>query len=179
MRKISPFIKTYVEEPRVAPRKTHFDDETYLKILDGTIIGNVDCVVVAAEGGMLLLKRQVYPMKGWWWFGGRQHFGELEKEAMPRIFKRETGLQIAPERFQLICATTYLWNMREQEPKSNGSHNRAWTFAVELTREEERNMRIDPNEYTPESVRWFCSRAALVEAGVHQAILDAWDAIFC
>ena len=141
------------------------------------IVVNVDAVVTA-NGAMLLLKRSVHPMKGWWWFGGRQFFGEKEKDAMARIFRRETGLEIEPGRFELVGAMTYIWATREQVPQDMGSHNRVWTFAVQLTVSELYGMHVDPKEYSTESLRWFYSREELVAEGVHQVILDMWDAIF-
>ena len=145
-------VLTYTQDPEhVMPR--HFISEpAYAEAVAGLVIVCTDAVIVdRVNETFYLARRRHLPMAGLWWIGGRMNAGELETASIVRAFKRETQLDLAPNRFTLVPGglTRYFWSEREQDPQSVGSDNLCYTFAVELTADElsQAAVKLDPEEY--------------------------------
>ena len=180
MIKESP-ARLYQEDPTHRMPRKFLSDGTYAEAIEGMIIVNTDVVIInRAHRSIFLANRTVYPMKGLWIIGGRRLPGETAVESMHRCFKRETKLDIDPERFTYVRNNEYTWSTRKQAPENVGCHNKADTFLVELTRDEVRlaSTGLDPNEYEPGFGLKEYDRGGLVRAGAHEALIDLYDSIF-
>lgn len=70
----------------------YIPDELYNRIKEVMPIPCVD-IVVTCDKDILLLRRQIPPLKGYWCFpGGRIEKGEEPQEAAARELKEETGI---------------------------------------------------------------------------------------
>ena len=76
------------------------EQKLYREIVDKMPILCVDCIVYH-DYKYLLLKRKNEPLKGMLWVpGGRVLKGETAEEAVHRIMKKETGLDVTIEGFK-------------------------------------------------------------------------------
>lgn len=155
--------------------------EMYSKFLDHFISVCTDVIIVDfTRKTCFLAKRISKPMSGWWIMGGRMFAGENENEAIRRNFKRETSLDVEAKRFVFARMCRTLWKDRQQEPKDRGCDNLAYTFYVELTKEEREQVaeNLDPKEYDPSFGLQEFDFARLTKENVHQEILDLYLQIF-
>jgi len=100
--------------------------ETYRLILDSVPILCVDLIIKNPDELILLLRRANEPLKGRWWVpGGRVHKGELLEQAVQRIAREETGLQVGL--IQPVGIREYHF---EESPfgLTGGTHNVAIVF---------------------------------------------------
>jgi len=104
---------------------------------------------------ILLGKRKVYPQPDWWLIGGRSRPGQSPSEAASSNVRRELKIDAKPERFKVVGSYNLVWDMREQEPKNNGTCDISTVHALVLTEEEfrasEKSM-FEKKEYT--EVNW-------------------------
>lgn len=176
-------LAMYIEGGMVSDRMRggRMDDAAYAAMLDHTIIACTDAVILdPSRRGFWLARRVVDPMKGLWWIGGRRMKGETPHEGMSRTFKRETGLDLPPERFHFRTVVEYLWASRVQEPHANGSHNLVHQFTVELSHAGRTRVasNLDAREYDRDFGLEFFDRARLIAADAHPAILDLYYEVF-
>ena len=102
---------------------------------------------------MLMGKRKVHPQPDWWVLGGRMKAGDTVEEAAGRNCRRETGIDIAPERWSFVCCQTMLWQFRKQAPEGNGTADFGVIMTARITAEERASMNMCSEEY--ESFGWF------------------------
>lgn len=88
------------------------------------------------------------PQPDWWFIGGRAKPGDSTREAAARNIKRELGLDLPVDRFYVISNFSMVWQYRQQEPKENGTADISTVHCLELTKEEEESVVLDPKEYT-------------------------------
>lgn len=73
---------------------TQINDQMYEWVKKNLPIPTVDGLIMG-KGGVLLLRRKNEPEAGKWWTpGGRIHLGETTEQALTRIIKAETGIQV-------------------------------------------------------------------------------------
>lgn len=71
-------------------------------------------VIIKDERGVLLVKREIDPFKGYWHIpGGFLRFGESFEEAALRIAKEELGLKVKAIKF--LCAS----NLYKKDPRGH------------------------------------------------------------
>lgn len=173
--------KLYRQDPDHRMSGGYLDDATYAAAITSFVFMCTDAVIVNSNRRTIFLaNRCVKPMMGLWIIGGRWFAGETRAESMVRCFKRETGLDVVPDRFGYVYTNEYMWAERRQEPQNVGSHNVAYTFRVSLTDAEiaAAAKHLNPDEYDREfGLREF-NREDLVRDGAHEAILDLYDEIF-
>lgn len=127
-----------------APVQT-IDESTYRRITELLPIPCVD-VVVRSTVGVLLVRRNQHPLKGYWWVvGGRIWLGEAVLDAVRRKCAEEIGVEIAHPRFagfyhdiyvensfgQRLCSTVSLvyegW-ISESAPIKLNEHHSEWKW---------------------------------------------------
>jgi hypothetical protein len=62
--------------------------------------------------------------------------------------KRELGLDLGVDRFFVISNFSMVWQFRQQEPKDNGTADISTVHCLQLSKEEEKMVKLDPKEYT-------------------------------
>ena len=173
---------TYIEDPNFKMPRKFLPDKIFAEAMESFVIVDADVVFVTKgdRSTLLLARRKAKPVQGGLWFvGGRIYAGESELEGIVRLVKRETGLEIAPERFEYLRMQRYMWNNRQQEPQDKGSDNLCYMFALEITPDEreQASQQLDPNEYESEDGLREYSKEMLEKEGVHQAVLDLFNLI--
>ena len=146
-----------------------------------TIVGTDVLFINRERRSFYLAKRKALPLLGYWMIGGRMWAGEDPRTSMQRVTKRETGLELAPERFTFVTLNRYLWATRAQIPHEKGSDNLCYTFIAELSPEELvlAAANLDRQEYEAAAgLTEFDSLASLEAEGVHQAIRDLYAQLF-
>ena len=133
--------------------KTFLGDEEYGRALDCFVKGCADLLLTDDRGMMLMGKRKVHPQPDWWVLGGRMKAGDTVEEAAGRNCRRETGIDIAPERWSFVCCQTMLWQFRKQAPEGNGTADFGVIMTARITAEERASMNMCSEEY--ESFGWF------------------------
>ena len=125
-------------------------DKEYGDALDTLVKACSDMLLLHPAGDRILLgKRKVHPQPDWWFTGGRIFPGETPVQSCCRLLKRELSLDIAPDRFQTVCAQSLAWGMREQLPKEHGTTDSQVVLSLRLTEAEVEKVVLDPNEYAP------------------------------
>jgi ADP-ribose pyrophosphatase YjhB (NUDIX family) len=156
------------------------EDEEYLRILQTMIIPCVDVVFhVKGDQAIYLAKRRVLPMASYWLLGGRMLFSDSTPEmAASRAVKRESGLDVAPSRFQLLCSHLYSWE-RVKQGNFTG-RNIALIFSCEASREEieEISRNLDGDEFDKEFGLQKFDAKRLKALDVHSAIKDIFNQMF-
>jgi isopentenyldiphosphate isomerase len=133
--------------------KTFLGDDEYGRALDCFVKGCADLLLTDDRGMMLMGKRKVHPQPDWWVLGGRMKAGDTVEEAAGRNCRRETGIDIAPERWSFVCCQTMLWQFRKQAPEGNGTADFGVIMTARITAEERASMNMCSEEY--ESFGWF------------------------
>jgi hypothetical protein len=81
--------------------------------------------------------------------GGRMFPGETPIESGQRLLKRELGLDITKDRFDVVCSQAFAFGMREQEPKEHGTTDAQFCYKVQLLNDDEvQKVVLDENEYS-------------------------------
>lgn len=173
----------YREKPNVViPRKFIADDKAYGEALEAFVAVCTDCLFFNQEKGTVYLaKRKAKPMSCEWWFiGGRVFAGEDEHTAMRRCIKRETGLEIDPERIDFLAMKRYLFKDRQQEPQEKGCDSLCYIFGLEVTEAEIATVRsnLDKNEYDLEAGLLEFDSAKLTAENVFPSIIDVYEKVF-
>lgn len=171
----------YKEETAVAlPRKFLGDDE-YADALEAFVLVCTDCVLINQERQTFYLaKRKSKPLSEWWFIGGRTFCGEDEITSIRRCLKRETKLDISPDRFRFLTMKRYLFKDRQQIPQNKSCDSLCYIFALFVTDEEIAiaNANLDPEEYdTNIGLREFTADD-LGKEGVFPPIVDLYEEIF-
>lgn len=173
--------KTYAQDPHFVMPKKFLSEGTYSNAIESFVIVDADVALINKDNKkILLVRRRQKPMPGLWLVGGRILAGEEVLNAIQRILKRETSLEIEASRFDFVIINRYLWSERKQEPQDRGSDNLCYTFALALDQDEVKaaSGHLDAEEYdTSAGLREF-SREELVRESVHPAIIDLYDLIF-
>lgn len=165
----------YVEKGFIGMDKVFLSDEEYAQATEAFIVTCADTLIVnRKEKKVYLSKRRARPAQDFWWMiGGRRKPGIPAREAMQKIFERETSLLIPLERFIFVDIIEYCFKTREQAPQENGVHMQGYTFVVELTQEEltTATKNLDPKEYYAELGLRAFSLAELKDGTHHPAIV--------
>ncbi|KAK9845736.1 hypothetical protein WJX81_000911 [Elliptochloris bilobata] len=163
---------------------TFLETAEYGRALDTFVKGCVDIVLENECGEVFLLKRRVHPQPDWWFLGGRMRArpllqshtapaGDTPVDTAVAIVRRETQVQLPATRFRFVCAASYLWQFRQQEPQGNGTADVALVYSARVSAAEqstaERNF--DPAEY--EAARWVQRSDAAKDTSLHPAVRSA------
>ena len=123
--------------------------EVYENILEYSIIGAVDAIILH-KGKVLLGKRTQKPVKGEWWIpGGRQKKGELPEETVRRKVKEEVGLDVKVEKF--VGVYDVIFNETASPNVKTGVHYIARAYIVTLINSDE----IPKLDETQSEYRWI------------------------
>lgn len=156
-------------------------EEEYKNVLDSFVIACTDIVMKDSSKEIIYLAyRKNKPIDGWWIIGGRRKAGKLPQEAVSECFKRETSLEIPPERFHLISINEYIFKKRQQKPNNKGSHALSHTFVLEINEDEMGKISegLAEEEFDKSMGLQGFDRARLVSEGIHQSLIDLYDIIF-
>jgi len=173
-------VKRYQEDPNHTIKSVWLDDPTYAAAMTAFVLVCTDAVIVDRRRRTIwLATRAILPMRGLWVIGGRRLAGETIAASIQRCFARETSLTIPRERFKYLRQNEYLWSTRQQLPQDVGSHNLVDVFAIQLKKEEREaaSRSLVGAEYEPVGLQEF-SRRALLDANVHEALVDLYDSVF-
>ncbi|MBX4210681.1 NUDIX domain-containing protein [Candidatus Parcubacteria bacterium] len=135
--------------------------EIYPTVQETTSIYCIDVFVLRRRPEMqVLLGRRVNrPAKGFMWPpGGRKFRNELWGEAAARHLKKDTGLEIAPDRFRYLDHVLLLFDDRQQEPIEVGTDTPVTQMGLELT-EDEGHLLDTPGEL--DKLEWCSIRDIL------------------
>lgn len=173
----------YRETPNVViPRKFIADDKAYGEALEAFVAVCTDCLFINREKCVVYLaKRKAKPMSCEWWFiGGRVFAGEEEHTAMRRCIKRETGLDVDPNRLTFLTMKRYLFKDRQQEPQEKGCDSLCYIFGLEVTEAEIATIRsnLDGDEYDLEAGLQEFTPAKLTAENVFPSIIDVYGKAF-
>ena len=103
--------------------------------------------------------------------------GETPFESAARILKRELGLVLSEEakqhvrnggRFIGVGAYSYIWEMREQEPKNHGCADISVVMSIQVTKEEISKFKFDSQEY--EQHAWVDCSEVIYDESKHPAL---------
>lgn len=171
--------KLYVEDPNHKIPRVRLTDEEYARAIQAMVIVCTDVAIVdPSMETIYLAKRSARPGKGWWWFiGGRSAVGETERQSITRCLHRETGLQIAEDRFCFRCMNRFFLKDREQEPQNVGCDSLSYTFSLDLTSEERRQIVLDKAEYGQSELGEF-DRKRIQQSDIQPAISDFYKMVF-
>jgi ADP-ribose pyrophosphatase YjhB (NUDIX family) len=171
--------RSYTEEGYQPIPQVRLSDEEYGRALQRFIPVCADIVVIdRTKQTISLAARTTKPGAGLWWIGGGITAGTSKEAGATANFKRETGLELPLERFELVAANDYKFKDRAQEPSNIGCHMFGYIFVVELTTEEQAAMTLDPGEYAVGQGLRPYNREELVQANVRQPVLDLYDDLF-
>ncbi len=174
-------FEQYIEDPDHVMDKVFLDDETYTKAIEAFIIVCTDAVIIdPVRRTFHLAKRRSKPAADVWWvIGGRRQAGEDPLHGIRRNFRRETGLDIGSEHFQMRCIFDMRWRDRRQAPQGKGSHNLSYTYSACLTPEQIRfaSAHLEPREYYAELGLVEFDRERIMREG-HPVIRALYDKVF-
>ncbi|KAL3788246.1 hypothetical protein ACHAW5_005297, partial [Stephanodiscus triporus] len=141
----------------LAPRACRFlPDAEYGVALDNLVKGCTDVLLLSPDGKRIFLgKRCVQPQPDWWFMGGRMLPGETPVDSCRRLLLRETGglTDVDPSRFVAVCAQSFAFGMREQEPSDHGTCDVQLCYMLRLSDDEYEAGKVvvasvlDVNEY--------------------------------
>ena len=172
-------VTTHTEDGFQPVPSVFLSDEEYGRGLQCFVPCTADIVIInREERTFYLARRKSKPVPGWCWIGGRMKPGELKEEAAARLFKRETKLELSPERFELVAVIDHRMNDRQQAPQELGCHMNAFTFVVELTPDELASISLDEKEYEAEVGLTAFSDINLAVLGVREIICELYNHIF-
>ena len=169
----------YLPTPRPRLQAAFVEHSAYDIAKTSFVIGCADVIPIDQERQVIFLAlRNHTPYRGWCWIGGRLFPGEPEGEGIARSFKRETGLDLDPERFQYRCHKRYFFY--REGSSGSGEDMFAYCFTVELTEDElaQAARNLDPREYLLEAGLREFNREQLVKENVHQGLIDFYDLLF-
>ncbi|KAL7457965.1 hypothetical protein ACHAWC_009976 [Mediolabrus comicus] len=140
----------YHETGTFKSRRTFLPDDQYGVALDNLVKGCTDILLLNPSGTHIFTGRRcVQPQPDWWFMGGRMFPGETPIESGQRLLKRELGLDITKDRFDVVCAQAFAFGMREQEPKEHGTTDAQFCYKVQLLNDDEvQKVVLDENEYS-------------------------------
>lgn len=173
--------RRYIEEGHKKMPRKFLDEKTYSDAIQAFVVVCADVVPINRERKTFYLtKRASKPIQGWWELGGRIFAGEPEHEAIIRIVKQETGLELPSKRFSLVSKSRYFCKDREQEPQDIGCDSFVYHFIVELSKEELQaaSENLDRKEYELDAGLHEFNRERIISEKVPEAILDLYDTVF-
>ena len=130
------------------PQRVFLPDKEYGLALDALVKACSDVLVLSSDGDKILLgKRKVEPQPDWWFIGGRAKPGDTTRDAASRNVKRELGLDLSVDRFCVIATYSMVWRWRAQAPAENGTADISTVHTLQLTAEEQAQVKLDMNEY--------------------------------
>lgn len=144
----------------------YMSDEEYALALDCKVLQCLDILATRDDGRVLLGKRTRQPQKDWWVFGGAMPRGYDPQTGVSMNFRRETSVQIEPERFQMVGWYSLLWELRAQQPQTNGCHTTTTVYSVALT-EDEIALLTPDDEYS--AIKWVWPQDVL-DGDYHPAL---------
>ena len=172
----------YRENPNVViPHKFIKDDTAYGEALEAFVLVCTDCLFINKKRQTIFLaKRKSKPLSEWWMIGGRIFAGEEEKTAMCRSLKRETGLEISPERLKFLTMKRYLFKDRQQQPQDKGCDSLCYTFGLEVTDDEIEIVKsnLDVAEYDRTLGLQEFDPDRLTAENVFPPIIDLYEEVF-
>lgn len=173
--------KLYVEHgAEELPKGAWMPVEVYSTAMTSFILVCTDAMIVDCASRTVFFPCYINkPASGLFWnIGGTLHRGREARAGMAATFFCETHLRVEPGRFRFVAVVRYWWKDRAQNPEDIGSDNLAYTYYIELSPEDRAFVaaNLDVEEYD-RGLRKF-TREDLVREGVHQVILDTYDAIF-
>lgn len=171
----------YKEKTAIALPRKFLGDKEYADALEAFVLVCTDCILINQKcKTFYLAKRKSKPMSDWWFIGGRSFAGEDELSSIHRCLKRETGLDINPERFRFITMKRYLFKDRQQEPQDKSCDSLCYIFAVFVTDKEiaMANANLDSEEYDTEIGFKEFGTEELANEGVFPAIIDLYEYVF-
>lgn len=148
---------------------TFLEDEEYGRALDCFVKGCADALLQDEETGeLLLLQRTSHPQPDWWYLGGRMRAGDTPLQAIVKNTRRETGLDLPPDRFDQVCTVSMLWQKRKQEPEDNGTADISVVFVARVTPSERAAVTVDSREHR--AVKWVAPEEVLGGEHYHPAL---------
>jgi hypothetical protein len=164
----------------VRQRNQWVSDQTYQEMVQKVTIPCTDTILtLSGEKAIYLGKRTALPMAGIWCLGGRIWFNdESLEDSISRCLTLETGVTIAPARFEML-PTPHLYSWVKVQQGDFGGKNLALTFKLEITQEELEKMAkgLQPKEYDKDFGLQRFTRERLIDERVHPAMLDLFDEI--
>jgi ADP-ribose pyrophosphatase YjhB (NUDIX family) len=174
--------KSYIAGDVPSFEHVFLPDSVYEQAIRTLCVYCTDCVFIDRQKGVFYLAmRNIQPMVNWWMIGGRVYAGESELESIHRCVKRETGLDIAVERFEFVTMKRYLFPSRAQFPQDVPSDSVTNIFCLDITPQEIEfaSAHLDPSEYdSTKGLRAFSNVEELVQAGVFESITDLYREVF-
>lgn len=133
---------------------TFLPDSTYSLALD-TLTKVCNDLLLTHEGQFLIGRRKEYPMRDWWYAcGGRTRPGETLHESSVRLLARELSLPLTAaglrERMATVGYYSFVWEMRTQQPRHNGTADISVVSSMEVTDDEKATIATN----TEEERRW-------------------------
>ena len=177
-------LKTYTNNPNFVPKSSFLSSEAMIEMYDGRPVACVDILLVNRKNKTVLLPTRKFVTAGGLWFigGGIKRDQDLS-EAAAKALQRETGLEVAADRFEFLTVNRFVWDHRDEAPEVNGRVDINFCFLAELTKEELATLQLNEKEYdTIEGLNEY-TREELVESlkdenPVKQVLIDYYDMVF-
>ena len=148
---------------------TYLPDALYSQALD-TLTKVCNDLLLTHRGLFLIGRREEYPMRGWWYAcGGRTRPGETLHESSVRLLARELSLPLTAaglrDRMATVGYYSFVWEMRVQEPRHNGTADISVVSSMEVTDEEKSLMATNKDEE-----RQWVTAEQILESDYHPAL---------
>ena len=119
---------------------TFLPDAAYAQSLD-TLTKVCNDLLLTHRGLFLIGRRRDYPMRDWWYAcGGRTRPGETLQESSVRLLARELSLPLTAaglrDRMATVGYYSFVWEMRSQAPRHNGTADISVVSSMEVTDDE-------------------------------------------
>ena len=139
----NPLVMDYCEEGmRLEP--LYLDDGEYVRATSCVVATTHDVLFADPNGRVFLPVRDQYPLKDYNWFsGGRQMVGDSLETALIKNCRREVGLDVSNKTAVFLTMASFRCRFREQAPQGAGSHTFTHVYAIFLTDQEARQIRLN------------------------------------
>jgi len=173
--------KFYPIDPNFTMPRRALSDDIYRAAMESLIIVVADVLFIDRTNKTIYLAtRKAKPIQSEWLIGGRLFASEHAVEGLRRIVKRETSLDLAPERLTFLGMNRYLCPDRQQHPQDKGSDSLSFTYIAELSQEERATAagNLHPDEYIADIGLEEFDMKKLTERNVHPALIDMHRTLF-
>ncbi len=173
--------KIYKDAKDTKLEATFMSDEALCEFLDARVVVCSDVMLYnRKKESVYLATRKHKPAEGPWVIGGQTKRGEKAKDTACRRLKAETSIDIDPQRLEYLTTAEYIWSYRAEPESTNGRHDLARTFALEIT-DEERGIiaqNLDQKEYEVKDGLKAYTHDDLIAANVRSCLIDYYNLIF-
>ena len=158
----------------IFPPRPWLDEKEYFKACSVFVRVTVDVFLFNQKEKTIYLARRIIPIEGWMGLGGMVDPGENFREAAVRVVKKDSMLEISPEKLNLLVFFRCIYNANGNPIDSFGIQ-----FSYNIEPEYLRNICLKSEEYSCESIRSFNKERLKKErSSLHPGVEEVFKRIF-